>query len=103
MVGYPTLPQRIGNSNSVKIASAFFITTGILAPLPYLLQEFTGFTIFYLPLILIWSILLIYASSRLITSTATVENVRRYERIVTMSMILLPMALILQALSPMFG
>jgi geranylgeranylglycerol-phosphate geranylgeranyltransferase len=99
-VGYPTLPQKIGNIKSAKVAAAFFIACGVLAPLPYF---FGGFSVYYLPLILLWSAILIYSSIRLVTSISTVGNVRKYERLVTMSMILLPLALILQALSPLFG
>ncbi|HUK85080.1 MAG TPA: UbiA family prenyltransferase [Candidatus Acidoferrum sp.] len=96
-VGYPTLPQRIGTAKSAKLAALFFILTAILAPLPSL-PFFAGhFTIYYLPLILLWSALLLYASARLITLTSTVSNVRKYERIITMSMILLPLALIIEA------
>jgi geranylgeranylglycerol-phosphate geranylgeranyltransferase len=93
-VGYPTLPQKIGGSNSAKVAAVFFLLTGLLAPLPFFIGKFT---IAYLPLILLWSVLLIYASIRLVTSESTVQNVRKYERIVTMSMILLPLALIIEA------
>jgi geranylgeranylglycerol-phosphate geranylgeranyltransferase len=99
-IGYPTLPQKLGNSKSVKIAAFFFITTGVLAPLPYAIGKFT---VYYLPLILLWSIILIYSSVRLVTSTATVENVRKHERLITMSMILLPLSLIIEALSPIIG
>jgi len=99
-VGYPTLPQKIGNAQSVKIAACFFVTTGVLSSLPYILGEFT---MYYLPFILLWSVLLIYSSVRLVTSAATVENVRKYERIITMSMMLLPLSLILEAFSPMIG
>ena len=93
-IGYPTLPQKIGNVNSVKVAALFFTLTGLLAPLPYFIGKFT---IYYLPPILLWSVLLIYCSIRLVTSASTVSNVRKYERIVTMSMILLPLALIIEA------
>ena len=99
-VGYPTLPQKIGNSNAIKTAAFFFIATGVLAPLPYLLNQFT---IYYLPLIMVWSILLIYSSIRLVTSASTVQNVRKYERLITMSMMLLPLSLIFEALSPVIG
>jgi geranylgeranylglycerol-phosphate geranylgeranyltransferase len=98
--GYPTLPQKIGNTNSAKVAALFFLATGLLAPLPFFLGNFT---VYYLPLILLWSVLLIYASVRLIASSSTALNVRKYERIVTMSMILLPLALIIEALSPAIG
>ena len=99
-VGYPTLPQKIGNANSVKVAAFFFAATGLLAPLPYALGTFT---VYYLPLILIWSALLIYSSIRLAVAAQAVENVRKYERLITMSMILLPLSLIIEALSPVIG
>jgi geranylgeranylglycerol-phosphate geranylgeranyltransferase len=99
-IGYPTLPQKIGNANAAKVAAVFFIATGVLAPLPYFLGNFT---VFYLPFILMWSAILIYASIRIITSASTLAKVRKYERMVTMSMILLPLALIAEALSPVIG
>ncbi len=96
-VGYPTLPQKIGTISAAKVGAIFFLLTGLLAPLPAL-PFFAGhFTVYYLPLILLWSILLIYASIRLMTSASTVQNIRKYERIVTMSMILLPLSLIIEA------
>jgi geranylgeranylglycerol-phosphate geranylgeranyltransferase len=93
-VGYPTLPQKIGSVSAAKVGALFFMLTGLLAPLPFFIGNFT---IYYLPLILLWSVLLIYASIRLVTSASTIKNVRKYERIVTMSMILLPLALIVEA------
>ncbi len=99
-VGYPTLPQQIGNPKSAKVAAVFFVACGLLAPLPFFIGKFSAY---YLPLILIWSVLLIYSSIRLITSGSTVANVRKYERLITMSMILLPLALILEALSTAIG
>jgi geranylgeranylglycerol-phosphate geranylgeranyltransferase len=94
-VGYPTLPQKIGNYNAAKVGAVFFLLTGLFAPLPFFLGNFT---VYYLPLILLWSVLLIYSALRLITSGSTVQNVRKYERIVTMSMMLLPLALIVEAI-----
>lgn len=94
-VGYPTLPQKIGNYNAAKVGAVFFLLTGLLAPLPFFIGDFT---VYYLPLILLWSVLLIYSSVRLITSGTTVQNIRKYERIVTMSMMLLPLALIVEAI-----
>jgi geranylgeranylglycerol-phosphate geranylgeranyltransferase len=93
-VGYPTLPQKIGSVTSAKLAAVFFILTGVLAPLPYFIGKFT---VAYLPFTLLWSVLLIYSSISLATSVSTVHNVRKYERLVTMSMILLPLALIVEA------
>ena len=94
-VGYPTLPQKIGNYNAAKVGAVFFLLTGLFAPLPFFLGNFT---VYYLPLILLWSVLLIYSSIRLMTSGSTEQNVRKYERMVTMTMILLPLALIVEAI-----
>ncbi|MGA2681199.1 MAG: UbiA family prenyltransferase [Candidatus Bathyarchaeia archaeon] len=98
--GYPTLPQKIGISDSAKVAAGFFLLTGLFAPLPFLVGNFN---LYYLLPILVWSCLLIYSSVRLVMASSNVLNVRKYERVVTMSMILLPLALILQALSHIIG
>ncbi len=95
-VGYPTLPQKIGNISAAKVGGVFFLLTGILAPLPYLIGEFT---VYYLPLILVWSVLLIYSAIRLFISATSVAGIRKYERIVTMSMMLLPLALIVEGIA----
>jgi geranylgeranylglycerol-phosphate geranylgeranyltransferase len=94
-VGYPTLPQKIGSLNAAKVGGVFFLLTGLLAPLPYFLGSFT---VYYLPLILVWSALLIYSSLRLFTSSSNIAHIRKYERLVTMSMMLLPLALIVEGL-----
>jgi geranylgeranylglycerol-phosphate geranylgeranyltransferase len=93
-IGYPTLPKEIGNKGSITIAAFFFIVTAILAPLPFFFQFFA---IYYLSLISLWGILLVYSSIRLVTSQPTVENVRKYERLITMSMMLLILSLIIEA------
>ena len=94
-VGYPTLPQKIGSISAAKVGGVFFLLTGLLAPLPFLIGNFT---VYYLPLILAWSALLIYSAIRLFTSATTVTAIRKYERIVTMSMMLLIFALIIEAI-----
>ena len=99
-VGYPTLPQKIGIIGSAKAAAVFFTLTGVLAPLPIFIGNFG---IYYLPFILLWSVLLVYCSIRLVTAPSTIANIRKYERLVTMSMILLPLALIIQAISRILG
>jgi 4-hydroxybenzoate polyprenyltransferase len=96
-VGYPTLPQKVGIKGSVSIASVFFVLTAVLAPLPYF---FGFFGRYYVSLIIPWGVLLIYASTRLLFSAPTVANVKRYERLITMSMMLLILALIAEALAP---
>jgi geranylgeranylglycerol-phosphate geranylgeranyltransferase len=94
-IGYPTLPQKIGNRNSIRVAAFFFIVTAALAPLPFV---FHFFGVYYLSLILLWSVLLFYSSVRLVTSDSTVANVKKYERLITMSMTLLLLSLIIEAL-----
>jgi geranylgeranylglycerol-phosphate geranylgeranyltransferase len=94
-IGYPTLPQNIGNKASINVAAYFFIATAILAPLPFL---FGFFSVYYLALIVLWGVILVYSSLRLITSP--VQNVKKYERLVTMSMMLLILSLIIEALFP---
>jgi geranylgeranylglycerol-phosphate geranylgeranyltransferase len=95
-VGYPTLPQKIGDISAAKVGGVFFLLTGLLAPLPYFIGNFT---VYYLPLILLWSVLLIYSAIRLFTSATTIASIRKYERIVTMSMMLLPLALIVEGIA----
>ncbi len=96
-IGYPTLPQNIGIKASIDIAAYFFIATAMLGPLPFL---FGFFSVYYLTLIILWGVILFYSSLRLITSNATAENVRKYERLITMSMMLLILSLIIEALVP---
>ncbi len=93
-IGYPTLPKKLGNKGAIQIAAFFFIATAILAPLPFFFQFFT---MYYLFLITLWGILLVYSSIRLVTSPPTVENVSKYERMITMSMMILIFSLIIEA------
>jgi geranylgeranylglycerol-phosphate geranylgeranyltransferase len=95
-IGYPTLPKKIGNKGSIQIAAFFFIATAILSPLPFFFQFFG---IYYMSLIVLWGILLVYSSIRLVTSQPTVKNVRKYERLITMSMMLLILSLIIEAIA----
>jgi len=94
-VGYPTLPKEIGIKNSVRIASFLLLLTAIFAPIPFFIIPFG---VPYLIFISLWGILLLYASIRLLTSSSTVETVKKYERMVTMSMTLLLLSLILEAI-----
>jgi 4-hydroxybenzoate polyprenyltransferase len=95
-VGYNSSPEN-RNRGAVYVASIFFVVTAILGPLPYFLGYFGRYYVF---LILSWGIILIYASIRLVASSATVENVKRYERLITMSMLLLIFSLIAEAFVP---
>jgi geranylgeranylglycerol-phosphate geranylgeranyltransferase len=96
-VGYATLPKKIGNKASAAFAAIFFAVTAVLAPLPYFLRFFG---VYYVALILLWGAILIYSSIRLGTLPATFENVKKYERLITRSMMLLILSLILEAVVP---
>lgn len=94
-VGYPTLPKKMGVRNSMRVAAFFFVVTAVLAPLPFFFHFFGAY---YLFLILLWSAILLYSSIRLVTSDSTVTIVKKYERLVTMSMTLLLLSLVVEAL-----
>lgn len=96
-VGYPTLPKRFGNAGSAMIAAFFFSATAILAPLPYFLDP-PGFSVYYVIPIFLWGAILLFSSVRLVTLPATIENVRKHERLITRSMMLLILSLLLEAL-----
>lgn len=92
-VGYPTLPQKFGVENSAKIAALFFIGCAVFSPLPYIFHIFSEK---YLVLMLIWGLTLTCCSVRLLKAPLSQETVRKNERIMTMSMIFLPLALIIE-------
>ncbi len=95
-VGYPTLPQKFGIENSARIAALFFIGCAVFSPLPYLFRIFSEK---YLVLMLIWSLMLICCSIRLLKKPLSQEALRKNERIMTMSMIFLPLALIIEVIA----
>ena len=88
-VGYPTLPAKIGTKSSAKVGGAFFLLSAILSITPYVI-DVIGFG--YL-IILAWDALVAWSFVSLMRNQ-TVENVRKNERMITMAMILLPLALI---------
>lgn len=93
--GYPTLPQRFGVKKSVRAAASFFLGCAVLSPLPYFFHVFSEK---YLAFMLIWSFLLCYCSIRLLKSPLS-QDIRKNERMMTMSMILLPLALIIEVIA----
>jgi geranylgeranylglycerol-phosphate geranylgeranyltransferase len=89
-VGYPTLPQRIGPNSSAKIGAVFFLLSALCSPLPYIV----GVVNFgYLFPIILWDCILIYSALSIFIKS-DLSNVKKQERIVTMAMILLPVALV---------
>lgn len=88
-VGYSTLPAMVGINQSTKIGSFFFLLVAVLSPIPYFI-DVVGFG--YL-LILIWDAVLLKGFFSLIRKQ-TVDNVMKNERMITMAMIMIPIALI---------
>jgi geranylgeranylglycerol-phosphate geranylgeranyltransferase len=89
-VSYPTMPKEIGLKSSVEVGAAFLLLSALFSPLPYLV----GAVRFgYLPLIAIWDAAILYSSFSLLRNQG-ISNVKRQERIMTMSMILFPLAMI---------
>ena len=92
-VGYPTLPRSVGLKMSARVAVLFFLICAFSTPLPYIYHVFGEG---YLICMLILSLLII-GSSAILLKTPSLDNVRRIERLITMSMILLPIALLIEA------
>jgi geranylgeranylglycerol-phosphate geranylgeranyltransferase len=91
--GYPTLPSKHGINPSAKIGALFFFLTIVASPVPYLVEAVSST---YLIPIGIWDCLLFYSALSLFKKP-DVQNVKRQERLVTMSMILLPLSLVVGA------
>ncbi len=94
-LGYPTLPQKIGISKSIKTATLFFILCALLTPLPYIFHIFGEG---YLICMLILSLLILYSSASLLKSSTSLDSVKKNERLMTMAMILIPLALIVEVI-----
>ncbi|MEM0314010.1 MAG: UbiA family prenyltransferase [Candidatus Bathyarchaeia archaeon] len=91
-VGYPTLPMKVGIKKSAKVAVFFFLLCAFLTPLPYILRFFGEA---YLVLMLLWSIIIISSSISILMSPSP-SGIRRNERLITMAMILIPIALTIE-------
>jgi len=88
--GYPTLPQQIGSVSSAKVGAVFFLLSVVSSPLPFLV----GLVNYgYLFPIILWDVFLVYSVLSLLRKP-DLDNVKKQERIMTMSMILLPIALV---------
>jgi geranylgeranylglycerol-phosphate geranylgeranyltransferase len=91
--GYPTLPSKHGVNPSAKIGALFFFLTIVASPVPYLVEAVKST---YLIPIAVWDCLLFYSALSLFKKP-DIQNVKRQERLVTMSMILLPLSLVVGA------
>lgn len=89
-VDYPTMPKEIGVKVAVEVSAVFLLLSALCSPLPYVVGA-VKFS--YLPIIAIWEAAILYSSFSLLRNQEF-SNVKRQERIMTMSMILLPLAMI---------
>ena len=93
--GYATLAAKRGPKFATRVGAIFFLLNVIASPIPYLVDA-VGYA--YLIPIVIWDIILVVSSVALLRNT-DIEVVKKHERLVTRTMILIPIALILGALT----
>ena len=93
--GYATLVVKRGPSFAAKIGAVFFLLNVIASPIPYFVNA-VGYA--YLIPILIWDIILVISGFSLLKNQ-DINVVIKHERLVTRTMILIPIALILGALT----
>ena len=92
--GYATLAAKRGPKFATKIAAVFFLLNVVGSPMPYLVDA-VGYA--YLVPILFWDIIL-FISGIALLKNQDLNVVKNHERLVTRTMILIPIALILGAL-----
>jgi 4-hydroxybenzoate polyprenyltransferase len=93
--GYATLAAKRGTKLATRVGAIFFLLNAIASPVPYLVNA-VGYA--YLIPIVIWDIILVISGFSLLRNP-NIDVVRKYERLVTMTMILIPIALIAGALT----
>lgn len=93
--GYATLAAKRGSKFATRVGAIFFLFNAIASPIPWWVNA-VGFT--YLIPIIIWDIILVVSSVSLLRNP-DIKVVKKHERLVTRTMILIPIALILGALT----
>jgi 4-hydroxybenzoate polyprenyltransferase len=93
-VGYTTLAAKRGKKFATKIAAIFFFLNVLGSPIPYFVD---AVSYAYLIPIIIWDIILVISAVSLLKNQ-DINTVKKHERLVTRTMILIPIALILGAL-----
>lgn len=93
--GYATLAAKRGPKFATKVGAVFFLLNVIASPIPYLVNA-VGYG-FLIPII-IWDMILV-VSALFLLRKPDIEEVKRQERLVTRTMILIPIALIVGALT----
>lgn len=93
--GYSTLAAKRGTKFATRTGAIFFLLNVIGSPIPYLVSA-VGYA--YLIPIVIWDIILVVSGVALFRNP-DVKVVKTHERLVTRTMMLIPAALILGALT----
>ncbi len=93
--GYATLAAKRGSKFATKVGAIFFLFNAIASPIPYLVNA-VGYA--YLIPVIIWDIILVISGVSLLKNT-DINVVKKHERLVTRTMILIPIALIAGALT----
>ncbi len=93
--GYNTLAAKRGPRFAIKMGGIFFLLNALGSPIPYLVDA-VGYG--YLIPITIWNIILVVSGVTLLRNQ-DIEVLKKHEKIVTRTMILIPLALIAGALT----
>jgi geranylgeranylglycerol-phosphate geranylgeranyltransferase len=93
---YATLAAKRGTKFATRVGAIFFLLNVVGSPIPYLANA-VGYA--YLIPIVIWDIILVISGVALLRKADNIEVVKKHERFVTRTMILIPIALILGALT----
>lgn len=93
--GYTTLAAKRGPKLATKVGAIFFLLNVIGSPIPYLVNAVGPA---YLIPIVIWDIILVISGVALLKNQ-DINVVKKHERLVTRTMILIPIALIAGALT----
>ena len=91
--GYATLAAKRGPQFATKVGAIFFLLNVIGSPVPYLVDAIGWY---YLIPIILWDIILVVSGVALLRNQ-NIDSVKKHERLVTRTMILIPIALVLGA------
>ncbi len=93
--GYATLAAKRGPKFAIKVGAVFFLLNAIGSPIPYLVDA-VGYG--YLIPIIVWNIILVVSGVTLLRNQ-DIEVLKKHEKLVTRTMVLIPIALIAGALT----
>jgi len=93
--GYTTLATKRGPSFTTKVGATLFLLNAVASPVPFLAGA-VGYA--YLIPIIIWDVILVYSAFSLLRKTE-IQEVKKQERLVTRTMLLIPIALVAGALT----